>query len=447
MNSVKEEIRALLKLAGPAVIGHMGHVGLGFVDTIMMGHAGSEGLAAVALGNSLSYVFLFPLLAFLNAMRTQVSHDYGANDLGACGQRLMSGLRFAAWLSLPVVLCFLIAIWYCGYAELPEAVRNGSQRYLGVMLFSGPLVCLFAVLRGFLHGTKDTKTEMRAVLLGNVFNLGLNYLLIFGAGGIPALGEIGCALSTVIIRILMVAWMAAVSWGAIRSFKLSRAELKFASRAEDLKRLGQFAKLGAPMAAERFVNLGSLAIVAVLAGREGASLLAAHQLTLQLVGLAFMICSGIGVAGAIRVGTELGASKSVEAKRAAWTAIGLGGVVSIFVALSLWSGILPLNLLTSDAEVIAKLALLLTAAGFFHLGDGVTTVARTCLHGAKDVKWALLASVAVTLIVTVPAITVGQIWISSEGVHLWWGLALGSWVCASLHLHRLRRPFSIGAKA
>jgi len=257
----------------------------------------------------------------------------------------------------------------------------------------------------------------------------LNWVLIFGHWGFPALGLEGAGIATAINRALMFALLAWLVWAADL---LEGAWLPWSREALDPRGLLRIVQLGWPVALQIALEVMAFSGSTVLAGWIGATAIAAHQVTLTFAALSFMMPLGISQAAATRVGNLLGAGEPERAQRAAWLALAMGAFLMGVAALAFITlrRQLP-RVLTDELDVIALSALVFPIAAAFQIFDGVQVVGCGILRGmgrTRPVAWFnLVAYWALGL-------PLGAWWALRAGWGLpgiWWGLCLGLAVVAS----------------
>ncbi|PGH37533.1 MAG: MATE family efflux transporter, partial [Candidatus Nephrothrix sp. EaCA] len=161
----------------------------------------------------------------------------------------------------------------------------------------------FQTYRQFAEGMHLTRMAMIVVIGCNLLNILLNYFLIFGNGGFPAMGIKGAAISTLTARICMAVGMYSyVYYGEV--FRLFRKAFDRGNYSLPLFR--KMLRLGIPVGGQLVFEGGAVAVSGIMAGWIGAQALAAHQIALQLATISYMTISGLGAAAAIRVGYFFG---------------------------------------------------------------------------------------------------------------------------------------------
>jgi MATE family multidrug resistance protein len=271
---------------------------------------------------------------------------------------------------------------------------------------------------------------MWAVLIANVFNAAANYVLIFGALGVPAMGLVGAGIASGLTRGFML--LVLVYW--VRAFRLHVGAWRAPGR--HLLERGELLRVlvvGAAVAVQLGLEIWAFSGSTLLAGLIDPVSLAAHTIALNLAALAFMMPLGIAHGAAIRVGNLIGAGDPAAAQHAALVAMAFGGGVMtvsavLFVTMR---HVLPL-VYTGDPLALAAAAAVLPIAGAFQIFDGVQVVGCGVLRGMGRTRPAAWFNFVGYWVVGLP---LGATLALRRGLGLpgiWWGLALGLLLVASL---------------
>ena len=361
MSPTTKELRALARLALPAIATQVGSMAMGVVDTIMVGHYGVEALAGVALGNSIvSVSFLFGLGVVLG-MDPIVSQAHGAGDGEKCGRALQWGALAGIMISVPMALVWASTGTLLGLFGQDLALAEIAQDYVLIQIPSLPFFYAFAAQRSFLQGRGIVRPAMWVMLAANLVNAAVNWLFIWGNLGMPELGSTGAGLASCAVRIFLVlgltAWILAGKLHAGAWVPWDR--ISFQWRA-GISRIFYF---GLPIAIQMVLEVGAFAGSTLLAGRFGATAVNAHSIALNLASFSFMMPLGISIAATTRVGNLIGAGDRLGAQRSAWVTLACGAGV---MALSATAFILLRHLLpavySTDPAVIALCATVLPIA-------------------------------------------------------------------------------------
>lgn len=421
----------MFRLAVPVVLAEMGWMTMGMADTLMVGRLGPEAIGAVGLGTSVFMgVCIFAMGLFLG-MDTLVSQAYGAGDLDACHRWLVHGVVMAAALSVPVTGA---VFWISSGLDrwgLDPRVLVLTKPYLDALAWSIFPLLLYSAFRRYLLGLGVVRPVMLALLAANIVNVVVNWILVYGKLGAPAMGVAGSAWATVLARVAMaLALLFTILYrerGAVSSV--------FHSLTLEAAWFRRLVLLGAPAATQITLEVGAFAAATALAGRLAPASLAAHQIAINYAALSFMVPLGIASAGAVRVGHAVGRRDPDGAARAGWTAL-LFAVLFTSIAAVLFFAVprLLLRAFTDDLGVLNVGVTLLFVAAAFQLFDGVQGVSTGVLRGLGDTRTPMIWNLLGHWFVGLP---VGYWLCFQRGygvVGLWWGLSLGLIICGAVLL-------------
>lgn len=378
------EFQKNLQLAYPVMLGQLGHVLVGFADNIMVGELGPAPLAAVSLANSLAFIAFSIGIGFTLAITPLIAEADGENNVENGKSYFQHGVVMSVVLG--VLLCGLLFLMKPLMSNMsqPEEVVTYALPYFDIISFSMIPMLIFQAYKQFADGMSQTKYAMRAAIIANLVNVGLNYVLIYGKFGFPRLELIGAGLGTFISRIFMLGFiMYAVHTNKIFSVFVSRIRLSNIKK-QVLKKVFD---LGYPSAMQMFFEIGIFATAILLTGMIGTNAQAANQISLNLATMTFMIAVGLGVTATVRVGNQKGLKRYKELKRIATSVFLLMFIIDVFFALGFIAlkDILPYAYI-EDLEVIQIASSLLIVAGLFQISDGVQVVFLGALRGLQDVK-------------------------------------------------------------
>jgi len=378
-------------LAGPLIVGQLTSFGMNFVDTVMAGRIGTVDLAAIAVGSSIwAAGFLF-VLGVLLAVSATVSQLDGAGRTRQAGEFT----RQALWLGLGLAALLFVAVRSAEplmrVIDVAPEVIELSMVYLLALSWGAPALCGLLVLRFFSEGTGYTRPTMYIGLLGLACNVPLNYVLMFGKLGLPAMGAVGAGWATAIVFWVQLVVLA--GWIAWRPRYSPYGLFEQFSRPNPREILATL-KLGLPIGIMVFLEGGMFVGTALLIGTLGAVPVAAHQVAMNWAGLMFMVPVGLSGAITVRVGNAMGRSDPEGARRA--------GLVGMLIALTfglisaafmLAFPALIVGFYTSEPEVAALAVSLLFFAAFFQVADCLQASAAGALRGLKDTRVPMVYSV------------------------------------------------------
>jgi MATE family, multidrug efflux pump len=420
---VRDEFRPMLALAWPVVVAELGWMFMGVVDTIMVGRVSPEAIGAVGLGSTVFVAFAIFGMGLLLGLDTFVSQSFGAGAIEECHRWLVHGLFLALIASVPVMAAAWMLVSLMPGWGLHPAVLAITAPYLGIVTWSTVPLLLYAALRRYLQAMNLVRPVMIALVTANLVNAVVNWILIFGHLGFPALGTDGSAWATVAARVYLVVVLALAIGLHERG---ARVRLAATPLRIEARRIWRLVRLGLPAATQVTAEVGVFAAATALAGQIDPIALTSHQIALNVASVTFMVPFGVASAGAVRVGQAVGRGDTHAASQAGWTAIVLG--VGFMACAALAFLIVPsqiIGLFTYDPEVVALGISLLFVAAFFQLFDGLQTVATGVLRGLGDTRTPMLSNLAAHWLVGLP---IGYTLCFHGGwgvVGLWIGLSLG----------------------
>jgi len=426
-HDIRQEFRPMATLAMPVVVAEIGWVAMGLVDTLMVGPLGPEAIGAVGIGSAVFMAVVIFAMGLFLGLDTLVSHAYGAGRVDDCHRWLVHGTLLSLVVSVPITLLLLGLSTLLGRWGLDPAVYLLSRPYLDILVWSVAPLLLYATFRRYLQGMGVVRPVMIALVAANITNAFVNWVLIYGKLGAPAMGVRGSAWATVVSRVAMAAYLLAV---IVRRERGRRPGLFETSLAIDPGWMRRLIVLGLPAASQITLEVGVFAASTALAGRLVPTALAAHQIAVNIAALSFMVPLGVSSAGAVRVGHALGRRDVEGAARAGWTALALGAGFMACTALAFV--LVPRMLMgafTRDERVIALGATLLAIAAIFQLFDGIQGVATGILRGLGDTRTPMAWNLVGHWFVGLPS-GYALCFVAGYGViGLWWGLTIGLTIC------------------
>ena len=428
--SYRRHTAETLRLATPLAVALLAQMAMGVTDTVLLGGLSGAALAAGGLGASFFITTQVVLQGVLSSVAVLVAQARGAGQDGRVPGLYWTGMALMALLALPAFALFSLAEPLLLLAGEPPALAADVGRYVAVLRWCAPLALLeMGLLRAFLPAIGSGAIILWTTLAAAFTNGWLCYGLIHGAWGLPALGLRGAALATVLVQ-------SGLAVALLLLLHLHPARRRFVTWSRP--RLGPFRamlRLGLPIAATFGVETGLFLAVALLIGRLGQAPLAAQQVALNMVGVAFMVPLGLSQAANIRVGHAVGAGDGPAARRAGLAAIGLGaafeGAAALFNVLFART-IVGWHLSPADTEPFAIAVGLLGLAALFQVADGVQCVAAGALRGLGDTRVPFALAAAGYWGIGLPAAWWLTTHTGAGAAGAWWGLAIGLTLAAVL---------------
>ena len=440
--AVHREVRTLFAISMPLVVAYLAEMGMMITDMIIVGRLGSNELAAVGLTADWFYVLLLIGMGTVSIVGVLAAQSLGADDRDGVARAVEQGMIAATILGIPVML----AVWYLGPA-LKLAQQDADVVRL-VTAYSIPLtagvlpVLWFTVLRNYMSAIAKLSAVMLVTFAALLLNLVLNYALVYGRFGMPALGVTGAGIGTSIVNWTIFSVLAA---HVLVDRRFARYRPRLLPRSIDFELLRDIFVLGLPITAAQLLGAGMFTAAAVLIGILGADFLAAQQIVYTVIYIALSVSLGIGDAVRVRVAWGIGAGSVNAARYSTLIGLGMAAAVTVLASATLW--LMP-ELIVSiflDTTDIANAGTLLLAvhlsvyAGWFQVFDGVLIVMANALRGLRDTRspmWIMLFGYWI-LGIGAGAVLCFPLGFGAAG--LWWGLILGPVVANVLMAGKFRR--------
>jgi MATE family multidrug resistance protein len=390
-----EVLKLALPATGERVLGMM----VSIVDTILVGHLGTEELAAV----SLTTQWVFMAETFFTAVSTGatalVARSVGARDWGtanrALRQSMLVGLAIGFVSTLLALVFVKPAVMVMGATE--ETLAQGIV-YLRITAWVFALQSVMFVGNACLRGAGDTRTAMIVMSVVNVINVVVGWTAINGPFGLPKLGVAGSALGASVGRVVGGVLVVGVLLRGRAGLKLGLGKLHL-----DLKMVRRVLQVGLPTGIERVVmRLGMMTFMRAISNMSVAAI-AAHAVALRAESLSFMPGFGFAVAGTTLVGQGLGAGDPKRAEQNGYTTYWLAAALMMTMGVVFILMPRPLiSLFTADTEVIDLAVAPLRIVGFVQPLLAASMVFPGNLRGAGDTRFPMWVTSASVWAIRVP---------------------------------------------
>jgi MATE family multidrug resistance protein len=376
-----QDLRRIVVLAWPILIGQLAIIAFGVIDTAMVGRFSSLDLAALGLGSSIYISIYIALTGILVALQPIVGHFFGAHRPAEIGE----AVRQAAWLALglavigAVLLAFPAPLLNISHAE-PHLTER-TMAYLRLLALGLPASLIFRIYNSLSNAIARPRYVMAIQVVALALKIPANAWFIFGGWGVPALGGVGCALATTLINwctcIIAIALM--LRHPVYRPFGIFKRFSRpiWARQAELLK-------LGVPMGLSYLIEVTAYTFMALFIARFGTTQLAAHQIASNLGAVLYMTPLSIGIATSTLVAQHLGAQQRAAARAVSRHGIALAGAVAILygatvIATRGWI----ISAYTPNPAVAAAALPLLLLVGFYHFWDALQISTAFVLRAYK----------------------------------------------------------------
>lgn len=436
--SLAGKVRLLLTILLPILITQIALVATAFFDTVMAGQVSRQDLAGVAIGANIWIPVFTGLNGIIIGITPILAQLHGAGRKESMAPVVVQGLWLSAALALLVLAGGSLAVDpLLAALDLEADVAAVARRFLiGISIGVLPLFAS-SILRNFIDSLGYTRVTMVTSLCALPINVLLNYLLIFGKAGFPALGGAGAGFATgfTFWCVLLINALIVYRLPPFRDYRVF-ARLYAPAITAWRKQL----RIGLPIGLAIFSEVSIFSAVGVLMAGYGTAVIGAHQAAINFASLVYMLPLSIGMALTIVVGFELGAGRPADAKAYSYIGLGLAVAAAAVGGAGLFRYTAPVaGLYTSDPEVLELTKAFLAYAVFFQLSDAIAAPVQGALRGYKDVKAAMVMAIISYWGVGLPA----GYWLSKTTqlgpFGYWVGLIAGLAFGAVVLLGRLRR--------
>lgn len=396
-----QKIKDILRIGIPIMLGQACIIILSFADNIMIGWYGVEELAASSFVNGIINLFIFTELGFACGLTPVVGSLFGRRDHEGIGKAVKDSLAANGAVGAAGLLVLAVIYAYLDrFGQEPDLLPL-IRPYFAVIGISTVFALGFNTLKQFTDGICKPAVSMSILMGGNLLNIFGNWVLIYGKCGFPELGLLGAGLSTLISRIIMLAAFAA--W-IMTSRQFSQYREAFIRSRITRRGIRRLFGLGYPLALQTGMETSTFSVSAIMAGWIGATTLAAHQVTITISQICFMMMTGLATAVSVLVSNSFG-KKDMEAVRE-YSSKGYLMIlaVSAFFCTAIWIFRYPIiGMFTDSPEVTAAVLSLLVVLFTYQFGDGLQLCYCNALRGIQDVKPIMLMAFVSYYLIAIPA--------------------------------------------
>jgi MATE family multidrug resistance protein len=434
----RAQYTSIVRISGPLIVNYLAVAGMNLADVTMSGRLGADALAAVAVGSSTWMLAFSACLGLLMALSPIIARLYGAGKVSRIGRYARHGMYLGFGLGLLILVCGrpFAEVLLTAIGIDPE-FRPLAVDYVRALLFGAPGILVFIALRFTTEGIGYTRPVMFTSIFSLLCNVFLNYTLMFGNFGAPALGVEGCAYASAITM-----WLVACALALYMSVSPKLKPLRIFTR------IGQFRpalfreifSLGIPISITITAEVGLFAVISVMIGTRGVDITAAHQIALSYASTMFMIPLALASATTVQVGQMLGAGRNADARIAGFAGITMCAIfmgMSSLILLVLRDQIIEVY---TDDPVVTGIALsLLLVAAIFQVADGVQISAAAALRAFKDTRFPMVINIFAFWVVAFPLAYLATVTYKLPANQIWVAFIAGLGVAAVLLTWRFNR--------
>ncbi|MBA4099691.1 MAG: hypothetical protein C0484_23335 [Rhodospirillum sp.] len=442
----RREVRDTLVLTAPIAAALLAEMGMGVIDYSMSGHLDPlkhpGALAAAGLGLQWLFTPMFWGMGVITATGAIGAQAHGGRDPETVSESMRQGFLMATVLSIPIM-----AIAAAGLVLLP--LVNGDPevvRRVREIVFWGlpwiPLVYWFTVVRNFVTVMQRPMIVSICAVAGLPVSFLSNYVFMYGNWGAPEMGVAAVGLTGVIVALLHLAIIVVYVQHVpeLRRYRIFARLLHF-----DGKMMVELFRVGIPIGMAYLFETGLFFTITVLMGVLSTEALTAHNAVLNVCAVTFMIPYALSQAATVRVGYAVGAGQPEAARRAGYVAVWLGmgwmmlAAATMLIAPTFLTWIYMDLSVPANASAAQLAASLFVIAAIFQIVDGTQVTTQGALRGLKDTTMPMVICGLGYWVFGLGSGAIMGFWMGFGAKGLWWGLAVGLAVSATLLFLRWRR--------
>ena len=422
--TLKEKTKYMIKIVLPILITQVALYLMTFFDILMTSKYSIEHLAGVSIGSSLWVPVYTGLTGILLGITPIVAQLIGAKKHEDVRSFVQQGFYIAILLAFFIFIGIIVLIDpILNIIPLEANVREMARKYLLMMCIGLIPLFLYSVLRSFIDALGKTRVSMFVTLLSAPINIALNYVLIYGKFGLPALGGVGAGLASSLTY-----WLILFITILIVKNNKPFADLHIFQgwTMPSLSKSKVLTKIGLPIGLSLFAETTIFSAVTIMMSVYSTAVISAHQVAMNFTSLLYMIPLSIAMGVTILVGHEVGAKKYQDAKVYSWlgvcTAVAFS-FVSVSILIIFREAIA--GIYTNDSEVINLAVQFFFFAALFQLSDAIQAPVQGALRGYKDVTITFIMAIISYWVIGLPTGYLLGTYTSYGPFGYWIGLIVG----------------------
>lgn len=408
--------KELLSLTLPMIMGGIGFAFIFVGDVFVAARYDTDVLAAVSISGAItSIIFMFGI-GMLSSVSAYLSNRLGAKK--SAKSYLFPSIKFAEILAFISFLMIIAVIPFFEKMGFEEKLIPMMNTYTFIFAFSTFGDYLFKTMKEFFQSYKIVFIPNLIVILAIFVNLSANWILAFGVGPFPELGEAGLAIATVISRMFMGL--------SILFFYFYKFKLKIVKKAYTNYYKGMI-EIGLPISLAVCIEFLAFNIITVFMGRINGIYSAAASILIAIINTTFMVPLSVSIATTIKVGYSNGAKNLIDIKRYSVVSCIISEIFMLLCGIII--AIFPIQIIklfTSDTELIKIMIPIMILLAIFEITDGLQVTLSGIFKGLKDTKIVMITNFISYLVIGLPIGTYFAIIKSQNLFGFWIGLCITS---------------------
>lgn len=437
--------REVLQIALPLIFSSSAWSLQHFIDRMFLSWHSPEAIAATMPAGMLNFTFMCLFTGTAGYVSTFVAQYYGARQYQMISAIVYQGIYIALMGGLVMLAISPLGPWFFTLAGHKGVIKTYEISYFRILCLGSFPPLASAALSGFYNGQGRTQPVMWVTIGATLVNLSLDYLLIFGKAGFPALGVTGAALATVASGIFsLICYTIMILTPHNAQLYSTRQNWHFKP-----KLFLRLLRYGLPTGVQFFLDIIGFTIFLLLVGRLGTVAIAATNITFNINNLAFMPMIGLGITVSILTGQNLGRNQEQLAERVTYSALHLTAIymgimilLYAFVPQIFIAPFVRVDVSQDYAAIQQLVKILLRFVAVYSLFDILNIIFSGALKGAGDTRFLMfmlgILSIGLFIIPAYLTIVVFQknifyawtwatVYISALGLTFYWRFLKGKW--------------------
>jgi len=397
-------IKEILIIALPLIASHASHTVLTFTDRMFLSWHSPASIAASGPASIFSFAIICLFKGTGAYVSTIIAQFYGAHKSSQISKTFWQGIYFSLFSTILIIALIPVGNIIIDYSGHGSEVIAEEKIYFDILMYGGGLLVLEAVMASFFSGRGQTKVIMYSWAAGAILNVLLDYILIFGKLGIPAMGIAGAGIGTALTHLAVVTAYTIIIFQKKyrRKYRIHRF-WRF-----DNKIFLKLLKFGTPEGLHLFIDVAGFTVFIFFIGAHGEFALAASTITIFVDMLAFMPMIGIGIATAVLVGQYIGKGKKDIAVIVTNNSMKMTAVYGIIIGCLFWFipelfiNMFKGNNHTTFPHISNEALPLFRILPFFLMIDSIHIIFGAALSGAGDTKYKMYVVTLVSALIFVP---------------------------------------------
>lgn len=434
-------IKKNLCISFPIAIAQIAQSTTTIVNNVMIGSLGSLTLVAIGLANSILFILMIFGIGVSSSISPLLAKEDALQNKKEGIAILQHGLVLNFFLSM--FMYFIIKIFIClfPYLNQPENVVDQAISFLKIISISLIPHGLYETLKKFAEGLSLSLPGMLVTCIAVISNIILNYLFIYGKCGVPKLGIIGVAYSTLIGRLILLIAIALIlrKYKKVQEYYEEYNSSVFYTNYSNSRYFKKIFYVGVPIGLQMLFEVVTFTVASFIVGLSDRNQLTAHHISINFVSITYMICVSLSVAATIRIGNQKNIKNYNEIRKVSLSVFFIVGIF-IFVCMILFLSLhkyLPAIFIKKDNLITYSIASKLMIIGaFIQILNGLQAVVMGSLKGLQDVSWPMCITFFSYWIVAIPLVWILSIKRGMGVFGVWIGLGVGLMISVILLLIR-----------